>query len=80
MERCKTCKWWDIGRCDQQFEPHARAMLEVAECDAEFTAEPKPAGLLARTNGESCVILTGPEFGCVHHQPKEEPQDVLQRG
>lgn len=68
MSTCKTCKWWDTLACHQQFRETGG--LDVSENDHHYEAMPKTNQLLARTDGESCLILTGPDFGCIHHQPK----------
>jgi hypothetical protein len=56
---CKTCKWWDNGRCElegsESIRPATRFEIEVTVDDD--------------TNLQSC-LRTGPDFGCIHHKPK----------
>ena len=68
MNTCKTCKWWEgeIGgscKCKD---------IRVAEKDDDNSYETMPElnQLLASTDGEECVILTGEDFACIHHKTK----------
>lgn len=64
MERCKTCRWWDGPKT----EPWAG---HVAECDhPRFSAGryTYPDGCC--DSGGYGGVYTGPEFGCIHHEPR----------
>lgn len=56
--RCRSCKWWGkdyLGCCAFTETVHA------ADTDARFEAQAR---------GELEVrVHTGPDFGCVHHDP-----------
>jgi hypothetical protein len=64
LGRCKTCKWWGRdyeGTCsfvDTTLSQYPDHF--ELECGAD-----DDSGLWAR-------LATGPEFGCVHHTPKDE--------
>lgn len=62
MERCKTCKWWanwkTVPTCDRIDH------IDPIDIRFEITAQADDdSGLFAE-------LLTGPEFGCVLHEPR----------
>lgn len=65
MQTCKTCRWWSRhgeGDCDvlgtrQAEEPDTLVVIDVVVAD--------DTGLDVR-------LRTGPEFGCIHHEPRKE--------
>jgi hypothetical protein len=64
MNRCKTCRWWTIGK---------RYGREVRECShpklhEDYGVEPD-ADALVYSYYEGGAFYPGPEFGCVHHEP-----------
>lgn len=63
METCKTCKYWGRhwkGACDfvdtsAAEQPETRFEIKVKVLD---------------DSGLSAWLLTGPDFGCIHHAKK----------
>lgn len=64
MNRCKTCKWWDTSH--REYSPLPAG---YGECSIEYQTE--TSGVFGRYDTTSGVI-TGPEFGCVHHEEKTD--------
>lgn len=71
MPRCKTCKWWDqiresdtYGYCD---------WLQNAET-SDWNASPTGNEALIYVEDQHVTtgMMTGPDFGCVQHEPKDE--------
>ena len=64
---CKTCKHWDnwngTGRAG------VCCHLETGGIDDEVCL-PAPNQLLARGMDDDTLILTGPDFGCIHWEEK----------
>ena len=61
--RCKTCKHWD--RQGPQWEGLYGCM------------NPKVVdgfGTVDEANAMMGDFYTGPDFGCIHHEPKESPK------
>jgi hypothetical protein len=59
METCKTCFYWENGRCDRvdgTSHPDFRFEIESSAAD-DYNLETS--------------LRTGPDFGCVLHEPKE---------
>ena len=67
MSTCKTCKHWigsDAGRVGVCGEPRVRLPVSVPKfCDGIIIIPERDA--IGVDNGNT---LTGPEFGCIHHQ------------
>lgn len=58
--RCKNCKWWyDKG----DFHIYRRCMILDGD-----DGDPSKAAAYGRA--DDLEIRTGPEFGCIHHEPK----------
>ena len=58
MNTCKTCKWWGVdyeGACDFVNIPHK----EETRFEIRVTADDD--------QGLHAELMTGPEFGCIHH-------------
>lgn len=77
MKRCKTCKWWE--RDVEHIGPE-----QCRPCNSSKIGEPyhlykrstdKDLDILSYTYDEAGYILTGPDFGCVHHEDRD-PRDV----
>lgn len=63
-KRCKTCKWWDTPA-------DSRACQWCAMLGAISNAY--PMGLYsASSDGDNDAIYTGPDFGCVHWEAKDD--------
>ena len=80
MDTCETCTWWDNGEtwnggnsshgmcrlCGQVREPGKLDITSyIALMENGFVASD-------RVNP---VLLTGPKFGCIHHEQQETPHD-----
>jgi len=72
-ETCKTCRWWEnmrdgYGTCDCP-KMHHRA-LSPEGIGYAFALR---RSLVFKRYSRMYVgpTLTGPDFGCIHHEPKE---------
>ena len=66
MKTCDTCKWWGIQVFTTKREcTMAQTMTGYNHADGD-------AGVTFNTYDGSTELHTGPKFGCVHHEPKEE--------
>lgn len=83
MNTCKTCKWWHKYTKVSEYDPYPEVTLSVGECKNEnfgsseinndCTWLPKPNGANAcYDNNPAVTINTGPEFGCIHHEVRDE--------
>ena len=64
MNTCKTCKWWDK-------EPFYSQDCPMRECKhPKFGTDSRLSDGLAQAGMDAGYvnILTGPDFGCVHHE------------
>jgi len=63
MKTCKTCKWWGVDfeeACDfvTNIQDNKKTILRIhsfADDDQGLNTE----------------LMTGPDFGCIHHKTKE---------
>lgn len=72
MKTCKTCKFWTPCRTDTQRDG---TKVVVGECD--FCPDPNELSTTLGVDygayddsGLYAQIVTGPDFGCVHHEEK----------
>lgn len=66
MNTCDTCKFW-MPRKDARF-----AHSTARECRSDKVSELAYGDdTLSYSYHEDGEILTGPKFGCIHHEPKE---------
>jgi len=71
---CKTCRWWDEepddvrDTCDLQL----RMCLHMAVTDEIKNHHVNRHDLLYSIGAP----LTGPDFGCIHHQLKDDNNDT----
>jgi hypothetical protein len=65
MNTCKTCKWWNNNPLGNEIPNTWGYCDELERISGDI---PPVDGLLAIY---ADAILTGPDFGCVHHQEKE---------
>ena len=68
---CKTCRWWgeqreaNAGTC-----LHKKISFRGVVVDVPLMGQlPPPDGMTAANN--DAEVRTGPDFGCIHHEPKE---------
>ena len=75
MNHCKTCKHWE-GVSPNSYMGHTKGYLSGGFCANEdklvegYPDEECPQDALIYTYQESGSFWTGPNFGCVHHEPK----------
>lgn len=55
---CKTCRWWNQGHCEFVDTIAASAASTRFEVEVE----------VADDSGLHVKLITGPDFGCVHHE------------
>ena len=61
MGKCKTCKWWNHWNCEHPtVDTHSENSMS--------------AGGFTREHFEPFTKV-GPEFGCIHHEPKDKQDD-----
>jgi len=69
METCDTCKWWAPYGSDVPRYPkgtslcwhHQIGPIDPINTDSEdYASTMTPGGR----------VVTGPKFGCIHHEPK----------
>lgn len=69
MNTCKSCKWWGVNLADAHLQDG------YGSCDFPEMLEdvrhqiPADDNAYCYTN-EPGNIMTGPNFGCIHHEPK----------
>lgn len=66
METCKTCRWWDG---DGRHDGHCRK-ADMIGCTLAGVPL-NSGGVSVPMQGRFWWLATGPDFGCIHHQPKE---------
>lgn len=84
MEKCKSCKHWSLPTDDWEGERYERN--GVRPClkaglwweqsywtpEGDYRARKDPSLLMYVQDGSDYMasLLTDPEFGCVHHEPR----------
>lgn len=72
MKTCDTCKWWGVSPVSGQ-PPGVSDFFEkinYKECGALGSLEPDSADVDGFEMGSMPEIVTGPKFGCIHHEEK----------
>ena len=64
--RCKTCRWWEDN--DMYGNGVSYCTSPANRRDSPY----RPDGACSMGEQGKEDILTGPDFGCVHHEWKEE--------
>ena len=59
---CKTCNWWNQWQPEEGFCQHGRVGVSFALKNALW---------VQGNAGGGKTLMTGPDFGCVHHRGKE---------
>lgn len=77
MNYCKTCKHWEkVNTNTNSYMRHTKGYLAGGFCSSEdniiegYPDEEFPPDALIYTYQEGGAFWTGPDFGCVHHEPK----------
>jgi hypothetical protein len=63
---CGECRYWTEYRCACRY-------LRGSVYDAQLLPDdvmPSTEELIARSDGDECSILTGPDFGCIHWEAR----------
>lgn len=70
MNTCETCKHWN-SHPDEPYEGSCLNEKIQGISDSETVRTPHD-GLVASSGFDcsSAWIVTGPDFGCIHHTPK----------
>jgi hypothetical protein len=74
MKRCKTCKYWDERDKPPRhcLSPKFRYVSQFRQGALDSFDELKDAELgYADECADNAEVVTGPEFGCVHHAERE---------
>lgn len=61
METCKTCKWWEVAT-SLGGQPQ-----KYGNCENVMSSKPVSDRIY---EDEYTHVMTGPDFGCIHHEPK----------
>lgn len=74
--RCRTCKWWEPWREQLGGDDASGNCLLFSSriTQQEAGIEPGDVRMLARASGHygyDADFVTGPDFGCVQHEPTE---------
>jgi hypothetical protein len=65
---CKTCKWW--GEIQKRYGDGSEyAACECPKLDHRYGGNDPDGAVDAEEYGG---IFTGPDFGCIHHEPKDD--------
>lgn len=65
---CKTCKHWKKESKYTTDSGSIKLHCEIIESSREF--EGSNDGLVILVMDAPFQVFTGPDFGCVHHEPK----------
>ena len=71
MNTCQTCRYW-TGKCDEQ--PKFKKCSHPKNQPFALFQEPALDGFGVFDEDEASrqgEFASGPDFGCIHHQPKE---------
>ena len=68
MNTCKTCKWWDTEPRNVNLSLHRDCLSEKLQPGNDADGEPDTLGYY----NEGSKFWSGPDFGCIHHEPREE--------
>lgn len=84
METCKTCRWWGVGQQDVPYASTIPPNWDRVASKAKRCGSPKLIDINDHKEGyvavkddlfgldyPVCDLVTGPDFGCVNHEPKE---------
>lgn len=72
---CSSCKWWGSPRDKwaSKDEPKGVCQLLSRKQDRDFMLDVCSHCTSVSEDCHSCGrIFTGPDFGCIHHEPKEQ--------
>ena len=69
MSTCKTCVWWDSHEWNKTIRRQCNH--EALNKNADESCGLSDAGC----SYEQSTILTGPDFGCIHHRLSQEAFD-----
>lgn len=65
MNTCDTCKWWALKGTDKLFVCH-QSCYHPKVSNGQFGIHDSLKIAVAEKTGE---VMTGPKFGCIHHEP-----------
>ena len=74
MNHCKDCKWWITpGLCYRVVED--KGWKRCGQPIDDPFRSPSPNGMFYEDDSGCYEFLTGPEFGCVNFEAKENNND-----
>lgn len=62
---CSSCRWWGRGPNPTYFGQNRRCVQVTRDGEVPYAASVSPL----HDNNYMSDLFTGPEFGCIHHQP-----------
>lgn len=66
MNTCDTCKHWGTGSWGSNLDVSACGKLETEPAAHDI----KPDSAYAVDKQGMAGFMTGPKFGCIHHEPE----------
>lgn len=70
---CKTCKHWGPNRVEHRaIENPETGACRNSDKLVDSTIDMPPDGVCIDCGDGDQVLVTGPEFGCVHHDFKDD--------
>jgi hypothetical protein len=69
MNRCKTCERWEPCAIDPCNEDTRAGGICRSDKLTEDWGQRRGADMLVYAYSEGGSFWTGPDFGCVHHEP-----------
>jgi hypothetical protein len=75
-ETCKTCKWWGPNFVPER--KNARKVVELPQVGGCYSPArtnlddlmDNPSGFVLEAEEGGADLLTGPDFGCIHHEDR----------
>jgi hypothetical protein len=68
---CKTCRWWGMYKDAWKGESKACGSPILVDIDGHKDGYLAVSGDGFGLDYPVCDLMTGPDFGCVHHEEKK---------
>lgn len=73
---CKTCKWWGAGSKPPTTWRQCLNHKLNTDDDAIYEDKPYRGSDFLDGSGGEYRITTGPDFGCIHHEPTDTTKGI----
>ncbi len=74
MERCRTCKWWEMFLDGEDPNIATEGGCLLTEVYSGEPLHPDSLAIGGGIDSYELQLITKPEFGCVQHEPQEDAQ------